>query len=79
MQGSLATDLERSVQNIGTKHLLTLQEGVSGTQHLEMKNAGVRLVVPASVHRSYGEEFREEILSLQDFIEEVGRLNAHAQ
>lgn len=59
---------------LGTKHLLTLQEGVSRTQYLEMRNAGVRLVVPASIHRSYGPELEGEILSFQDFVEEVGGL-----
>lgn len=59
---------------IPTKHLFTLQEGVSPTQYRQMRDAGVRLVVPASVHGAYGRDIRREILSLGDFIAEVGAL-----
>jgi hypothetical protein len=38
---------------IATKHLVTLQEGVSENQFKEMSNAGVVLVVPQKLHKSY--------------------------
>lgn len=59
---------------IRTKHLFTLQEGVSPNQYRQMRDAGIRLVVPASVRRAYSRDLRREILSLEDFIEEVGTL-----
>lgn len=61
-------------QRVPTKHLFTLQEGVSPNQYRQMRDAGVRLVAPASVHRAYDRDLRHEILSLEDFIEEVGAL-----
>lgn len=61
-------------ERIPVKHLFTLQEGVSPNQYRQMKDAGIRLVVPASVHRAYGRDLQNEILSLGDFIEEVGTL-----
>ena len=59
---------------IPTKHLLTLQEGVSPKQYREMRDAGVRLVVPTPVHRAYGNEIRREILGLHDFLQELRTL-----
>lgn len=59
---------------IQTKHLLTLQEGVSPTQFREMRQAGVRLVVPRSLHRAYGKEYRGEILDVSTFIRELRTL-----
>ena len=57
---------------IQTKHLLTLQEGISPRQYQEMTNAGIQLVVPKSVHRSYRSDMH--ILSLDAFIQEVKKL-----
>ena len=57
--------------DIRIKHLFTLQEGVSVNQYTEMKQAGVRLVVPRSLHRCYPASIRPEILSLIDFIVEI--------
>ena len=57
---------------IPAKHLLTLQEGVSPNQFQEMRNAGVRLVVPASVHSAYQRDIRNEILDLGTFIRKLG-------
>ncbi|MHB1287410.1 MAG: type II restriction endonuclease [Leptospirales bacterium] len=56
---------------IQTKHLLTLQEGVSENQFREMTEAGVRLVVPQGLHHTYPEPVRQRILSLEDFIRDV--------
>ena len=61
-------------KRIPIKHLFTLQEGVSPNQYRQMKDAGVRLVVPASVRRAYGRDLQNEILSFGDFIGEVGTL-----
>jgi hypothetical protein len=56
---------------IDTKHLITLQEGVSIDQFKEMQSANVRLVVPTPLHRSYPEKIRHELISLADFISET--------
>jgi hypothetical protein len=59
---------------IPTKHLLTLQEGVSPAQFTEMTEAGVRLVVPAGLHDAYPETVRPHLITFEEFIGDV-RLN----
>jgi hypothetical protein len=49
------------------KHLLTLQEGISATQHEEMRAENVRLVVPRALHGKYIKDIREQLVSLEDF------------
>lgn len=56
---------------IQTKHLLTLQEGVSQSQFHEMTEAGVRLVVPAGLHDSYPETVRPHLITFEAFISDV--------
>ena len=56
---------------ISVKHLLTLQEGVSEQQFAQMRNAGVQLVVPESLHTRYPQSIRPEIMTLAEMIEEV--------
>lgn len=56
---------------IAGKHLLTLQEGVSQNQFDEMTLAGVTLVVPAGLHRSYPESVRPHLSTLEEFIGEA--------
>ena len=56
---------------IPTKHLLTLQEGVSTAQFAEMQEEGVRLVVPSPLHDKYPDEVREHLVSLGEFVHEV--------
>ena len=56
------------------KHLFTLQEGMSENQFLEMRAAGVQLVVPAATIKSYPESVRSEIHSLERFIAEARSL-----
>ena len=59
---------------IDAKHLFTLQEGVSVPQHGEMKESGLQLVTPSSLHGRFPQEVRGEILSLSSFIESVRAL-----
>lgn len=59
---------------IDSKHLLTLQEGVSEKQYTQMKDAGLKLVVPAPLQKHYPEPVRGELLTLQAFIQEVADL-----
>ena len=60
---------------ITTKHLLTLQEGVSVSQFQEMKDSGVRLVVPAGLTASYPADIRPELITLESFIGDLRLLN----
>jgi hypothetical protein len=60
---------------IATKHLLTLQEGVSEGQFREMREAGVQLVVPSGLHRSYPKTVRPHLVSFESFLGDVRLLN----
>lgn len=60
---------------IATKHLLTLQEGVSLGQFREMKESGVRLVVPRPLIKSYPAKIRPELLPIESFIADVSTLS----
>ncbi len=52
---------------IETKHLFTLQQGISSNQLKEMYKNGVQLVVPKMYLNSFPKEFREKILTLNSF------------
>lgn len=53
---------------IKTKHLFTLQQGISKNQLNEMYKHNVCLVVPKQYIATYPPEFRAKILSLNDFL-----------
>lgn len=59
---------------IPTKHLLTVQEGVSDSQFREMKESGVQLVVPSRLWTHYPAAVRPELVSLRDFIAAVAKI-----
>lgn len=61
---------------IDTIHLFTLQEGVSHAQFREMQQEGIRLVVPASLHKKYPEAIRGELMTLGCFIADLIELYA---
>ena len=61
-------------ERIPTKHLLTLQEGVSVKQYAQMHEAGIILVVPSSLQKHFPESIRPEFVSLDGFIQEVSEL-----
>jgi len=56
---------------IQTKHLLTLQEGVSENQFREMSNAQVRLVVPEPLIYRYSKSIRPQLQTLASFIADI--------
>lgn len=60
---------------INEKHLLTLQQGVSENQHQQMKEAGIKLVVPKEIRQSYPKSVRAEIGSVENFISELKGLS----
>jgi hypothetical protein len=55
-------------ERIPTKHLLTLQEGVSEEQFAEMKDESVQLVVPSVLHKSYPESIQCELITFERFV-----------
>jgi hypothetical protein len=65
--------VQSEANRIAIKHLFTLQEGLSENQYAEMKSAGVALVTPVSNHKCFPVTFRDELLSLQDFVALVAR------
>jgi hypothetical protein len=60
---------------IETKHLLTLQEGVSERQFNEMTESGVRLVVPGPILDSYPATVRPHLLTFESFIGDIRLIN----
>lgn len=71
-------DRWRQVLNEGRrvpeKHLLTLQEGISTDQLIEMRDANVTLVVPKPFHKDYDTKTGIRLLTIQDFMEKVRAL-----
>lgn len=60
---------------IKVKHLFTLQEGLSINQFNEMKDANVKLVVPASLIKFYPTQIQSELQTLESFIGDIRLLN----
>lgn len=56
---------------IGTKHLLTLQEGVSEGQFREMADASVQLVVPEPLVTKFPKSVQPHLQSLESFIGDI--------
>jgi len=61
-------------KRIPRKHILTLQQGISSSQLVEMNEADVTLIVPEPLHRHYPTEREISILSLSDFIESIKKI-----
>jgi type II restriction enzyme len=68
-------DRWRQVLNEGrrvhAKHILTLQQGISAPQLQEMHTAGVSLVVPQALHKSYPKDGAMPVLSIETFLKTV--------
>lgn len=56
---------------IETKHLFTLQQGISKNQLEEMKRYNVQLVVPKAYVSSFPPEYRNDLLILEKFVKKV--------
>lgn len=50
------------------RYLVTMQHGISSAQMREMKDAGVRLVVPSDRHGDFAQDDRRDLMSLDQFI-----------
>lgn len=59
---------------VATKHLLTLQEGVTISQFAEMHAAGIRLIVPRPLQAKFPAAVRTELISLEMFMVELKTL-----
>ena len=58
-------------ERVETKHLLTLDQGVSENQFQGMTEAGIRLVAPRSLHGQYPQSVRSHLQTLESFIGDV--------
>jgi hypothetical protein len=56
---------------IKQKHLLTLQEGISEAQFKEMTQAGVQLVIPVPLMKSYSKKIQPHLQTLESFIGDI--------
>jgi len=56
---------------IARKHLFTLQEGISENQLREMRTHNVFLVIPEPHRKSFSENSRDELMSLEQFVRMV--------
>lgn len=63
----------REAPRITTKHLITLQEGISESQLAEMRKQKVVLVVPRHMHAHYPAAAREYLMDFEGFIKLVRR------
>ena len=61
----------READRVKTKHLLTVQRGVSDSQFREMSGAGVKLVVPAPLIHQYPRLVQPHLQTLESFIGDV--------
>ncbi|MDY0137388.1 MAG: type II restriction endonuclease [Thiomicrospira sp.] len=59
---------------VNKKHLITLEPAISSNQLAEMKSSALQLVVPLKIQQTYLVSERSWLLSLDDFIHEVKRL-----
>ena len=66
-------DRWRQVLNEGRrvpkKHILTLQQGITGNQLSEMQAAGISLVVPSALHGKYPKEWQHKLFDVHGFIQ----------
>ena len=58
------------------RFILTMQQGVSSKQMIEMAGAGIRLVVPKALHAKYPKDDRSALVTLERFVDEARRLVA---
>jgi type II restriction enzyme len=58
-------------RRVHRKHIMTVQQGISAKQLVEMRDSGVSLVVPQKLHSMYPTVERMEILTLRQFFEKI--------
>jgi hypothetical protein len=60
-------------KRVPTKHILTMQPGISTNQLAEMAAAGVTLIVPAKLQKEYPRDRPITMLTVEQFVEDVRR------
>lgn len=65
-------------KRIPEKHLITLQEGISKNQLVEMRDANVTLVVPRKFHKGYDADTGIRLLSIEAFLKKIKALTKPA-
>ena len=63
-------------KRIPEKHLLTLQEAISGDQLVEMREANVTLIVPEKFHKGYDLDTGIRLMSIEGFVEKIKKTAA---
>lgn len=58
-------------ERIATKHLFTLESGISVAQTDEMRSSMLQLVIPQGVHRTYNPEQQNWLMNLEGFLDFV--------
>jgi hypothetical protein len=61
----------KEANRVETKHLFTLQEGLSLNQFRNITEAKIKLVVPAPLISAYHEDIQPQLITLETFINEV--------
>lgn len=56
---------------IKSKHLLTIEPGISYNQTLEIRDSNLQLVVPKGLHQTFLDNQRDWLMSMKDFINVV--------
>ncbi|MYD36127.1 MAG: hypothetical protein F4X20_03755 [Dehalococcoidia bacterium] len=57
-----------AAERVPSKHILTLQQGVSMNQFREITEAGITLVVPVSLQSGYPAAIRPHLQTLESFL-----------
>ncbi len=61
----------REGPRVPTKHIFTMQPGISSNQLLEMRDANVTLIVPSSLHKKFPKVDSMTILTVDQFVANV--------
>ena len=61
----------REAPRVNTKHILTMQEGLSESQINQMTGDNVQLIVPQSLHHHYPSSKKSSLLNVGQFIDRV--------
>lgn len=64
----------QEAERVETKHLLTLQEGISHNQFQEMQQSKIQLVVPSRVISKFSSGIKPHLQTLKSFVEDVKEL-----
>lgn len=65
----------KEANRVETKHLLTLQEGLSLNQFRNITEAKIKLVVPAPLVRTYHTDIQPHLITVETFINELRALS----